>query len=350
MNKKLISIFLLFCIVLSVDSLVAQNPITLSEWEETYEYYSIFCKEVPPIDTVNFFYDTFSKAKEIRSDFCHDNNSKQLNLQNRVLALLDDLGRFFPTNDKYNSLKMLEIKRLEQNENIQPAVLELEDDPIIAIRIATDENTLRITDDLLSSCKNRADQLSNGSSCISALSEFQKIYNYAQGTISQPIAYQMFEKLEELEEEWNNFIFESKSQTLLELGINRSIYNGKKDNLRFKSPPNWQLILLHPNIIIENVTEAIDGQETKEAIMIEAIGINWWKQDVLILPTGISLIGLYSDRAELKDWRYGAALHFNSNISFGVTYRDDNYGIFGTIDFLKLLQDKNKVLKKYRGN
>lgn len=350
MTNKLISIFFLLCIIISSDSLVAQNQITQSEWEEAFEYYSRFCEEAPPLDTVNFFNDTFSKAKEIRSDFCDDFGSRQFNLQNRVLALLDDLRRLFPTNDKYISLKTLEHKRLEQSNNPQPAVLELEDDPILAIRIATDENTLRITDDLLSSCQKRADQLSSGSSCISALSEFKQIYNYAHGTISQPIAYQMFEKLEDLEEEWSNFIFESKAQTLLELWINGSIYKRNEENLQFKSPPNWQLVFLHPNIMIENVPEALDGQETKEAVMIEAIGINWWQQDLILLPTGISLIGLYSDRADLKDWRYGAALHFDSNISFGVTYGDNHYGIFGTIDLLKLLQDKNKVLRKYRRN
>lgn len=350
MTNKLRSVFFILCVIISTDFLVAQNPISQSDSEEALEFYSRFCKQPPPLHKVNFFIDTYTKAKDIRSDFCDDYSSRQLNLQNRVLTLLDDLERLFPSTDKYNSLKILERERLEQNENSQLSVLELEDDPILAIRIATDENTLRITDDLVSSCNNSANQLSSGSSCTAALLEFQVIYNFAQGTISQPLAYQVAEKLEGLEEEWDNFIFESKAQTLLELGINGAIFKRKEENLRFKSPPNWQLIFLHPNIMIENVPEALDGQETKEAVMIEAIGINWWKQDLLLLPTGISLIGLYSDRADLNDWRYGAALHFDSNISFGVTYRGNNYGIFGTIDFLKLLQDKNKVLRKYRRN
>ncbi|KKL95577.1 hypothetical protein LCGC14_1853200 [marine sediment metagenome] len=84
--------------------------------------------------------------------------------------------------------------------------------------------------------------------------------------------------------------------------------------------------------------------------MIEAIGVDWWKQDKWFLPSGGAIIATYSDRSGVDDWGYGVSLNFDSKFTLGASDHGGDIGFFITIDLLKLIQDKASTIKKYRGS
>jgi hypothetical protein len=87
---------------------------------------------------------------------------------------------------------------------------------------------------------------------------------------------------------------------------------------QFSTPPTVQWIVLHPNIVAENVAASAGGEKVKEALMIELAGANWWKQEQWYLPTGGSITGVYADRADVSESGYGVALHFRSVYSIAL--------------------------------
>lgn len=118
----------------------------------------------------------------------------------------------------------------------------------------------------------------------------------------------------------------------------------------FQSPPKVQWFALCPAVLIENVSDAADGQQLQESLALEIIGFNYWQETCFNLACGASLIVNYSDRAGVEDVGWGAMFHIDNSYSFGITvhdFDDQNVGFFVTADLLKLFQDKKTSFRQY---
>ncbi|MFH4887075.1 hypothetical protein WL047_21725 [Vibrio alginolyticus] len=194
--------------------------------------------------------------------------------------------------------------------------------------------------------ENKCIQVSSATRCVDVLNEFIKLYGEIQSLAAEPERRETLKKLKKLHADWEPFLEQMKGQTGLELLINRHAYRNDTDT--FSGPPSSQWIVLHPIVLIENVSAAADGENTQEALGLEIIGMNWWKQDKWYVPSGASVLAVYSDRTDVDDVGYGVALHFLSNYTIGYTNHDGEDGVFLSVDFIKLFQDKKKVFESYK--
>ncbi|PMG27802.1 hypothetical protein BCU94_18785 [Shewanella sp. 10N.286.52.C2] len=188
--------------------------------------------------------------------------------------------------------------------------------------------------------------ISQASSCVDVLEDFKQLYVEIQNSQAEAGRLKTLKSLNELKADWEPFLEKMKGQTALELLINQQVY--KNDSDTFSGPPASQWIVLHPMVLIENVSAAENGENTQEALGLEIIGMNWWKQEKWYMPSGGSVLAVYSDRADIDDVGYGLALHFQSNYTIGYTNHDGEDGVFISVDLIKLFQDKNKVFDSYK--
>lgn len=151
------------------------------------------------------------------------------------------------------------------------------------------------------------------------------------------------------DEQWTQYIEESRSQTLLDIAFTTFAYEFKysKQPDVFSSPPRVQWFFMHPSVTIENVSNAIDGDESKEALALEVLGFNYWQDACFGYACGASLIVNYADRNGIDDRGWGLMFHVENSYSFGVTKHGGETGIFITVDLLKLFQDKKSAFKQY---
>jgi hypothetical protein len=198
----------------------------------------------------------------------------------------------------------------------------------------------------LAACDARADAMVKGTSCKAALRDFADNYSYAQAGFGARSAIAFSNHIGVLRTEWDEFLTNTRSQTILELALNSYLYR-KHESERFTSPPRLQYILLHPAVVIEDVRGALDGEQTQEALMVELAGINGWREKPWYYPTGVSVIALYADRSGNDDVGYGVALHFKGVYTLGYSVHGDEGGIFISGDLLKVFEDKKKVLAAF---
>jgi hypothetical protein len=194
-------------------------------------------------------------------------------------------------------------------------------------------------------CDARAADAAAGAACVEVLDEFEDFYNYAQATYASEPALAFAGYVAELAADWQDYLSNGRSQTLLELLVNSYLYRRSED-ARFSPPPDWQWILLHPDLVLEHVGDADDGEQFNEGLMVE-IGANYWRQDRWYLPSGGAVVAMYSDRAGVSDWGYGIALHFANAYTLGVSRRSGDTGYFLSMDLLKLFEDKKKTLERF---
>jgi hypothetical protein len=141
---------------------------------------------------------------------------------------------------------------------------------------------------------------------------------------------------------WDNYFKEPRHQYPWELAVNswryRNDIKGKPPELH--NPPSDQLIALHPSLAMEYVRKAQKGDRFQPVLILELIGFNRWNWDEEGKSRGAhgaSLIASYSDRGNLASTRYGVMVHWNHNVSFGVTHRNGATGLFLSLDAGKLL-------------
>lgn len=152
---------------------------------------------------------------------------------------------------------------------------------------------------------------------------------------------------------WGHYFNDARSQFFWELWLNGQLYGAtQKDGGGLKSPPNYQVILLHPSVGLEFV-DTRAGDRFREAIVLEGIGYNGWRwsDGDMKFPLGISLIGIYGDRSSVPEFGWGALLHYNNNLSLGITRRGGHTGAVLSLDLAKLFLkqgEDNKYKFKYR--
>ncbi|MDZ7749683.1 MAG: hypothetical protein U5K43_13480 [Halofilum sp. (in: g-proteobacteria)] len=218
--------------------------------------------------------------------------------------------------------------------------------------------TVTRTDDLLvggdlilepadrAACDARAATRRAGAACVDVLDEFAAFYGHAQATYASESALAFARYAATLRGDWEDYLGQARSQTVLELAVNSYLYR-RNEEARFTPPPDWQLILLHPGVVLEHVDGANDGERFREGLMLELIGANYWRQDRWYLPFGGSLITTYSDRAAVDDWGYGLALHFANAYTLGASRRGGETGWFLSLDLLKLFADQRNTLEAF---
>ncbi|MEM8815983.1 MAG: hypothetical protein AAGE85_09150 [Pseudomonadota bacterium] len=182
--------------------------------------------------------------------------------------------------------------------------------------------------------------------CGAVTDEFVRFYTLAQKAYASLAVDIVITEISALRQQWEPFLDTMRGQTALELAVNGWVYKNR-ETADFSAPPSKQWILLHPVLLVENVNAAIDGQNTQEAIGVELLGLNWWQQDSWYVPSGGSVLAVYSDRQDVNDWGYGVALHFKSVYTIGYTHRSGDDGVFVSLDLLKLFQNKNAAFKAY---
>lgn len=357
-NLQKLLCFAMFNIFLFPLNLMAENNaeinslLTVKDFQEKDKELKTWCEQNPLVVNVKVFKDARIQAETLRKEFCNNKVKDYAHLQARTVDLLGELKILFPDSNQQSKLFLETLRKDEWvrvNATGEVAQFEVLDDSLLAISLDSSEPH-KIQNDLLDECNTSAKLISSDIDCEYALKEFELIYNFAHSTLAQPIAYKLSERLSELEKEWDDFYNRSKSQTIWELALNGYFFQqGNKAGL-FSEPPGWQLVFIHPTIVVENVSDAIDGDELKEAVMIEVIGADWWNQRKWFLPSGGEIITTYSDRSGVDDWGYGVALNFNSKFTMGASDHGGDIGVFITIDFLKLLQDKATTIKKIRGS
>jgi len=148
---------------------------------------------------------------------------------------------------------------------------------------------------------------------------------------------------------WIDYLDNARSQTLLDSWLTTYMELDYLAQDRLVEPMPTQWFLIHPSLVIENVSEAADGDQVSEALAIEWIGFNWWseKTSPLGYPFGASLVSTFSDRAEIDDQGIGFMLHFNNSLSVGVTDHDGDSGWFVTLDVLSLFSQKKQRWEDY---
>lgn len=188
-------------------------------------------------------------------------------------------------------------------------------------------------------------EVSQAADCTSVTGEFIDLFTDIHKLQVDAEIFSTITHLQKLRADWNPFLEQMKGQTWLELLVNRHAYRNNTD--KFSGPPSSQWIVLHPTVLIENLSSAADGENLQEALGLEIIGMNWWKQDRWYFPSGVSALAVYSDRADVKDVGYGLAFHFLSNYTMGYTNHDGKDGFYFSMDIVKLFQDRKKVFESY---
>lgn len=347
---SILSIVLLIILPLNIavaNDVEPAGELTALQWLDKDKEFQAWCEQKTIVTTSNIFPDSILTVATIRDDYCGRKIQNISDLQLRIVNLLDDLDRLIP----YSIISLMrenELFRMRQTGELAPfEIIEIPDTENLAISLDHDQS-YRIQDDVFVQCNNLAGNFDVNATCQSALREYRDIYNFAHSTLAQPLAFELSKRLGLLNDDWTDFYNESKSQTIWEMAINGRIFQKENGEHKFGRPPEWQLIFMHPNVVVENVKDALDGDQLKEAVMMEIIGADWWRQDKWYIPTGGSIVATYSDRLGVDDWGYGVAVNFDSQFTLGVTDHDGEQGVFITIDLLKLLQDKASILEHYR--
>jgi hypothetical protein len=310
---------------------------------------SNLCDQKPP--EASYFPEMRQAAIAVRTRLCLENGS-QSQVFDALLGFVaeqesanafEPYGGFQPKAGPLEAVQRFVREKPEDLDNAQV--------PTIAAGATPTElmvgGTERFAPSDLQTCDKRAAEKKAGSTCAAVLAEYSEFFRYAKATFTTARVMSFASATAALSEEWNRYLFESRSQTPLELFINSALYR-KGESLNFAAAPKRQWIILHPSLVVENVDDAIDGEKAKEAVILELVGVDYWRQDRWYAPTGGSVVRVYSDRPGVPSTGYGVALHFRHTYSIGFTDHDGDSGVFVSFDFLKLLQDKKKALEEFQ--
>ena len=212
-----------------------------------------------------------------------------------------------------------------------------------------DPNKIKLLPVLSPGCDQLPD---NWDQCETHVRQAESLLRYWAITSSIVFAYnkpnglQSLEELEMLDKRWDAYFYQARPQNFLEVGLNSWRFNSTtKEEDGFRSPPDYQWIVLHPNIALEYIEDTPDGNTFRESLILEIFGRNdWsWKGSKMGKAFGWSVLASYSDRANVDDLGWGAMFHINHVYSFGVTFRDSDAGTsagyFMSIDLLRFFGD-----------
>lgn len=311
-----------------------------------------YCDEtLLPDDATVFFPEMLQRARHIKAAFC-DNEPPPVDqrLASVVTLFLQARDEFLrvsafarPASDSYSDLAE-HLARAHQDGRA-PATL---NSIVTGAGVAIDLLELRPADE--AACDNQVATRWPDKDCADYAAQFRRIYNHTQRVVSGPGAAGATAWLQQLERQWERYFRQSRSQTALELAVNGWLFKRRNTAHRFLPPPDRQWVLLHPDIALQHLPGARDGAQTQEALLIEVIGRTGWRSRPWYQPAGASLVALYADRPDTRDWAPGLAVHLRNHLSLGYSYHDGEGGLFLSLDLGKMLQDKAGTLDAMRGH
>lgn len=186
--------------------------------------------------------------------------------------------------------------------------------------------------------------------CFRSMEQLADIINLTFQDISKKHLSYVYQNTIELDRQWARYAEESRSQTSLDIWATTISYNIVNHDDSLSPPPDLQWFVLHPNLIIENVSGAIGGEQTKFTPALEVLGFNYWNGAKYCFgkPCGLSAIITYADRYGVKDEGWGLMAHIDNQYSFGFTKYSGDTGFFITVDLLNLFQDKKSKLNNWK--
>lgn len=153
-----------------------------------------------------------------------------------------------------------------------------------------------------------------------------------------------------LRKAWDNYFEEARSQTLWDAILTTKMEEDYLTQDKLVGPMQRQWFLVHPSLIIENVSASLDGEETQQGLAVEWIGVNWWNKETspIGIPFGISLASVYSSRSDIDDAGHGVMMTFNNSLSIGWADHGGYDGYYVSFDFLSLLTKKKERWTDYK--
>lgn len=307
--------------------------------------YKAWCKQQEPIAQNAVFKDALALSNQLRKDYCLQLVVDKVDLKDRILELLLQLDNLLGEESTI-ATNMINAQQALFKDSASLDTLSFMTSPEYILTLG---DTYTLTQTERTHCQRFASSQVTNASCRTALENFVRAYGFAQATLAQKYARERLGELVLLGKKWDRFANESKAQTSLELLINGVWFNQQNDDKFFQEPPEWQAVFLHPNLVIENVPDALDGEEVKESLLLELVGVDYWQQDNLWLPTGASIVALNVDRNGTSDWGYGAGLIFDHTYLLGFAHHeDDENGIFVSFNILKAFEDKREKLRAFK--
>jgi hypothetical protein len=183
--------------------------------------------------------------------------------------------------------------------------------------------------------------------CVTALADAATGFDNYQVNASRYQTLVNDPKLTYLNSQWERYIETARSQTLLDVWITSVIHDGYYSQRRLVEPASTQFFLLRPQVVYEFSKDAKKGDRNQIGLAAEWFGVNWWD---LKVPIGVSAVSIYSDYEGEDSIGHGALLTFSNSASIGYVRRGNSDGIFVTLDFLKLWQDKSEKLAQYKAD
>jgi hypothetical protein len=191
---------------------------------------------------------------------------------------------------------------------------------------------------------------SGGASCQALFDSLRTAIEQYKKPFSSRSGEDLSKRAQELMAEWDRYFEQARSQTLLDAVLTTAMAQDHLAQSRLVGPMEKQWFALHPSIVIENVSDAADGDELAEALAIEWIGVNWWDADSspIKYPFGVSLVSVYSDRVDVEEVGHGLMFHFGNSMSIGITDHDGDTGVAVTVDVLSLMARKKQHWESYK--
>lgn len=191
---------------------------------------------------------------------------------------------------------------------------------------------------------------SGGASCAVLFESLHTAIEQYKKPFSSRSGEDLVRRAGELMSEWDRYFEQARAQTLLDAVLTTAMAQDHLAQSKLVGPMEKQWFVVHPSIVIENISAAADGDELSEAFAIEWIGVNWWDgaSSPIGYPFGISLASVYSDRVDVEEVGHGLMLHFGNSLSIGVTDHDGDTGVAVTVDFLSLMAKKKQHWEDYK--
>lgn len=182
-------------------------------------------------------------------------------------------------------------------------------------------------------------------SCTQALEDAATAFNNYEVSVRRYATSQNDPKLEYLSNAWSRFLDKARSQTILDVWVTSAIHDDYYSQRKLVEPHPRQYFLLRPEVVYEFNPDTKKGDRNQLGLAVEWFGVNWWDAKI---PFGVGLISVYADYEEADSIGHGLQFTFNNSTSIGWVNRGDTNGIFVTIDFLKLWEDKSDQLEQYK--
>lgn len=195
---------------------------------------------------------------------------------------------------------------------------------------------------------------------LAAVARLTRYINLVHRILQLPVRVELerfHREVVKLDEQWDYYFEEARSQYYWELLANGALYQPADD--RLAGPPDSQLVLFHPTAAMEYVGSGPQNESAYDVVaVVELIGYNRWSYSadsfLARWPFGVSAVATYTPETTGDRVGYGAMIHIKHDYSIGATRRDTGAGTETTwllsVDLTKLFLDKSsEVRRRFRG-